>query len=199
MGAIASISVIRPVAAAALDALGRHRKTVDVAVVLDAFSRTVQFVRVYTDAVGLSDVRMVDLAKALADAVTPADSFARQVQFVRAFADAAGLSDAKAIVLAKGLADSATANDAFSRTVQFTRLFADGVAMNDSAEASDGLLTSFGKGVSNVVFTADVLGLGISKPIADTSAASDAGLISNQNYAGPDYFAADYVGSSISF
>jgi hypothetical protein len=80
-------------------------------------------------------------------------------------------------------------------TVIYLKLLYDGFGLND-AESMDNVFVLNTKGVSNVVFTGDVLNTSTLKANADTVPMLSSGSLRAQNYCDFSYFAEDYVGES---
>lgn len=192
---VAMITYITIQAGAVLDVRGLNFQVLDAAVVLD--QHVIGFAKLLADSLAVPDDISRATSKPLADAASIQDDFSRTVGFLRQFVEAVGAPDGKVITLDKSLMDVAVLSDVHTTT--FAKSVVDGVSMNDSASMTDGFMTSFTKTVANMAFLNDAANLSVSKLLADSFAAADAGSLRNQSYVDPTYLAEDYVGASLTF
>lgn len=194
--AAADVAYILMTVDANLDTSGRFRYIPEVVVVSDAVALAVTKA-LSSPSVLTSDEAVLETIKGLSETVSLSEAFVITLVFLRDFADTATITDLASLELSRPLLDGASVSDVSTRLL--TKVLASGVAMNDSFEAGDGLLYSFAKGVSNVVFAADATALSQFKSVSDMITPADAGSLVSQGYCDPTYFAEDYVGESRTF
>jgi hypothetical protein len=214
---VAAVGYIALIVSTELDVTGRYKLVRDTYVVAD--NAVLAFGKALAEQATATDSPTFSVNKPISDTANAADSFSRVVDFVRSFADTYDVSDASVIDYIKNLFDDFTASDAITETT-FGKFLADGVAMNDAFDATDGAEWAFTKGVSNIVFSDDVLSRVVDysreftdatdgfsdanffdfvKSLTDNTDTSDTGSLRSQGYCDFSYFAEDYVGDSRTF
>jgi hypothetical protein len=148
-----------------------------------------------SDAVLIAELASRSVAKYLTDSVSSGD--ATYLNSQKLFNETQSIADAAVRDIAKLIADSVVPADAIAFDISKT--LADGFAINDSAEAADGLTFTFSISVQNIIFTSDAEQKSFDKTRTDSVGIADSGLLSNQDYIDPTYFAEDYVGASYIF
>jgi hypothetical protein len=161
----------------------------------------------FAEIVAISDAKIFDLHKLLADTAGIAEQIALAVgipqsdqsvftdaelfHIDKVLADNAALSEAATLALNKLLADTATATDTLALAV--------GQASSDSASVSEVAAIQFSRPAADSfsIIDAIVRSHGLGK--ANTASLDDFGSLLNQDYTGPLYFAEDYVGTSRTF
>ena len=148
-----------------------------------------------SDTVLIAELASLTVARFLTESFSFAD--AKFLSSQKILTEVQSVADAAVIDISKLLTDSAIPSDVIAFNI--SKALSDGFAMNDSADATDGLTFSFSIGVQNVIFASDVVARSFQKPRTDSVGTADSGLLSNQNYIDPTYFAEDYVGASYTF
>lgn len=164
----AAISYVNLVISAELDPSGRYRIVTDSVELLDGTKFTLSKHILNEAALLTEDVRLL-FEKPVIDAVTPPDRLF--YAFAKSIKDQYGVSDYVARNIAKATVDAIFATDT-SRKL-FVKLFRDGFSLNDSLDATDGLLYSFAKGVSNVAFVSDTDSFSLGKTLKESLGLSD--------------------------
>jgi hypothetical protein len=141
-------------------------------------------------------VRSVD--KTLADDFGMSDSIVLQRVYIRDFDEYLTIEDGLSFSFGgEDVLENINAID--SRVFNYDKVLSDGVAMNDALGAGDGIAYTFVTSVSNVAFAADAAALSSQTIKSETLAATDSGIIVQQDYVDLTYFAEDYVGVSYTF
>jgi hypothetical protein len=148
-----------------------------------------------TESVALLDLAAKTVAKYFVDSVNSGDTAYLNTQ--KFFNESQSIADSVVQDISKLLADDAIPADALAFSI--TKSLSDGFGMNDSAESTDGLTFSFSIGVANIIFASDAEQKDFAKIRTDSFSLLDSGLLTNQDYIDPTYFAEDYVGASYVF
>lgn len=192
---VAQVGHVLMTVSAEMDTTGRYRYVQEVAVVTDEAS--LAFGKAFADSTdGFTDLQVTDFGKNPSDSVAMVDSAVTVLIFIREIADTATISDAPALVVSPAYVETFSPADTI--TLAHDKAFADGFAMNDMADAG-GPIWSFSDTTANIITMADASLLSNDKGVSDSTAATDSGVLSMQDYSDLTYFAGDYVGISRTF
>lgn len=137
------------------------------------------------------------VSKSAADSTTVADSVAIIVAFVRDFSETVVTTDSATRDVGKALSDSVASSEA--TTVAFEKFLADVINPVDTitginfTDAEDDAVVIDALGIDDDPVVA------VGKVLADTSSATDSGVLLMQDYCDITYFLEDYVGQSRTF
>jgi hypothetical protein len=169
--AAADVAYIFMRPSAFLDTTGQFKYIPELVVVSDAVALAVS--KSFTDGVSAAvDAVTRDTTKGLADSISFTEVFVATLVFIRDFTDTASVDDARTMAFAKALTDSFALSETATRL--FTKSLTSGVEMEDGFDATDGVVHSFTKGISNVVFAQEALTKVFTKDLSDTPAVTDA-------------------------
>ncbi len=144
------------------------------------------------------DKAELSVDKTLADDFGMSDSIVLQRVYIREFDEYLTIEDGLSFSFGgEDVLENINAID--SRVFDYSKVLSDGVAMNDALGAGDGIAYTFVTSVSNVAFAADSAALSSQTIKSETLAATDSGIIVQQDYVDLTYFAEDYVGVSYTF
>ena len=125
---------------------------------------------VYADAWSATDIAQIHFQPAYSDAASSTDSYLWS--FSKNLSEAPQITDAQIFTVNKSLTDTPVAADVFSRVVQYVRTFSDSVSVGDSISPS--VLQGLNQFPQNTAGATDVAALDYSKPVSDSSSATDA-------------------------
>jgi hypothetical protein len=136
--------------------------------------------------------------KSLSDNFGMSDSIFVEKIYIRAFDEYLTITDDLAFSF-NGLdsLENLVVND--SQLFAYAKVFSDGVAMNDALGAGDGIAYTFATSIANIASVSEALAKSSQTIKSETLAASDSGIIVQQDYVDLTYFAEDYVGVSYTF
>lgn len=159
------------------------------------------------DSASATDDTVRRLGKAAADTASATDAAAKSLS--RSTSDNAGATDAAAKRLGKATSDALSATDSttkragkgLSETTSASDLAARRLAkaLAETASASELARFSLSRYLADAYSVSDAKAVKTNKGIADVATTSDAGTLALQGYCDITYFAADYVGTYISF
>lgn len=179
----------------------------------DVFSRQVDYVRGFqeavaladtsarttgkqlTEAVAFSDASMRSSGKNVAETVTYTDVYSRTLG--KKTVDSVAFTDAYAATVNKKHTESVGFTDASTRTLQ--KNLSDSFGLNESVRWFDGTSAGFRKFLSNIFTPIDAAKAIVGKKQSDSVGFTDSGSLISQGYVDPSYFAQPYVGVSLSF
>jgi hypothetical protein len=146
----------------------------------------------------LPDYATLSVEKVLSDDFGMSDSISVQKVYIRAFDEYLTITDDLAFSF-NGLdsLENLVVND--SQLFAYAKVFSDGVAMNDALGAGDGIAYTFATSIANIASVSEALAKSSQTIKSETLAASDSGIIVQQDYVDLTYFAEDYVGVSYTF
>jgi hypothetical protein len=146
----------------------------------------------------IPDYAVRSVEKAVSDDFGASDSIFVERIYIRVFDEYLTITDVEAFSFnGQDVAESINAGD--SQLFSYAKALSDGVAMNDALGAGDGIAYTFATSISNVAFAADAAALSSESIKSETLAATDSGIIVQQDYVDLTYFAEDYVGVSYTF
>jgi hypothetical protein len=175
----------------------RNLQTNEVGVLTDIaaknFSKAIQHNIWY-----VPDYATLSVEKVLSDDFGVSDSIFVQRVYLRAFDEYLTIADDLAFSF-NGLdgLENLVVND--SQLFVYAKVFSDGVSMNDALGAGDGIAYTFATSISNIAFVSEALAKSSQTIKSETLAATDSGIIVQQDYVDLTYFAEDYVGVSYTF
>jgi hypothetical protein len=137
------------------------------------------------------------VTKPFTDSFSVSDVPTFSIGFLRDFTDTLTSSDTVSNNLNKRIDDSISLADTIRFDTGVKR--SDSTTMVDVADVTNGPDWVFGKSTQDVLTTSESIQNGVSKVFSDTISSTDAGLLFMTDYADITYFAADYVGTSITF
>jgi hypothetical protein len=144
------------------------------------------------------DKAELSVDKYLTDDIGASDSIFVERIYIRVFDEYLTITDVETFSFnGQDVAESINAGD--SQLFSYAKALSDGVAMNDALGAGDGIAYTFATSISNVAFAADAAALSSESIKSETLAATDSGIIVQQDYVDLTYFAEDYVGVSYTF
>ena len=151
---------------------------------------TSYLIRVLNNTARAREALAGDMSKSLSDTGVAGDDPA--VTFSRPVSDAGGAADSETLQFTKALVDTGATAD--SEDLNFTKGLSDTsiAAAGDPVFSMVGVRTDSANAVESIVLK-PILG------IIDTPAVSDSGSLRMQDYCSFDYFAQDYVGTSLTF
>lgn len=147
------------------------------------------------------------LEKTIIDTSLATEQLESVVAFVRVFDESVSLTDTNSFGVNRTFTETLSTADSFSHEIFIP------INLTDTANVADVLITTSNKEISEVVNNTDVLSINsnngiveslsatevstavMQKPFAETSTASDSGIITIQDYADPTFFGEDYVGA----
>jgi hypothetical protein len=151
---------------------------------------TSYLIRVLNNTARAREALAGDMSKPLSDTGGAGDTPA--ITFARPVADAGGAADSEALQFVKALADASAATD--TEVWDFTK------GNSDTAVATAGVpVFSATRVAADAANAAESIVLKPILGIIDTPAVSDSGSLRMQDYCSFDYFAQDYVGTSLTF
>lgn len=191
----AAIEYIELASTGYLDSSGRYQYATDLALILDAASKSA--IKSFAESVSTSDSVTRSKQKNLLDSVLMQDSEEHVLVFLRDLADLLSVPDATSVSHSKPITDSvSTANQ---RSLLIQKFISDLFALNDSTGVGDGIAYVVAKSVNNLAFVSDASAMSVITSKTDSVALSESGSISIQDYCDITYFAEDYVGFAQSF
>ena len=152
-----------------------------------------------TDSATTSEVRVASVGKALADSASKSDSLALGVS--KPASDSFTSSDSRTNAFGKGSTDTATTSE--SKQFAISKSLSDLVDATDAyahiAVLDDDENMLFGKISADVVTKSDLEVHLVGKRLTESVGKSDSGSLRMTSYSDVNYFASDYVGTSLSF
>ena len=137
------------------------------------------------------------VTKPFTDSFSVSDLPTLSVGYVRNFDEVIASSDSSFNPLNKYINDSVSLTDTLRFDTGIKK--ADSSTMVDVADITNGPDWVFGKSTQDVLTATESIKNGVGKAFSDTISSTDAGLLFMTDYADITYFAADYVGTSITF
>lgn len=181
----------------------------------------IKVVKGFTDPAGqFSDqINYINVAKAITEQLTLTETFARVMRrtltdSISATDDVDGnllTDDEQNMQYRKAVTDSFSVGDTTVVVVSFVRTFAETATVADAARAnmikvltettglSEQALFQINRPVADTSTASDAAISSVRKPVAESTSVSDAGSLRMQSYCDFTYFAADYVGTSLTF
>lgn len=166
---VSRLSYVALSASASLDTTGRFKYVVESASVSDKAS--VDSLKFPVSPVEAGDSATLAVDAFQSHSVFLVEDFQRLLTFVRSFSSEYGATDAQEIIVAKALAHNFSTSD--GQVLEVLKSLSSGVAMNDLADLQDGITYQTVKSVMNAVFSEDVLGMSLSRPISDLAPVQD--------------------------
>ena len=122
------------------DSIGVGKGLTDTQTMTESLSRTVQYVRTFTDTFVMDDAATVDAIEKATSAlkqniVSMGDTFGRTVVFNRQFADSVNPTEDHAVSLSKAATDSFSVSEVLSRAVTYNRAFSDSQGFGDAVDS----------------------------------------------------------------
>jgi hypothetical protein len=145
----------------------------------EQLSRTVSFVRDFTETASISESITRLVAKPVQDGAAVTDLFARVVSYDRGFVESFGASDADSRIIGKGLADTAALSEALSRTVSFERSFSDIFVLDDFTDV-DAIQKDTTASKTNVIGFSETQTFGTEKNLQDTAVVSELAALATE-------------------
>lgn len=146
-----------------------EKTIVDTSLATEQLESVVAFVRVFDESVSLTDTNSFGVSRTFTETLSTADSFSHQ------------------IFIPNNITDTSTVTDVFIATYN--------KEISEVVNTTDVLSINNNNGIVESLSVTEVSAAVMQKSFAETSTASDSGIITIQDYADPTFFGEDYVGA----